>query len=507
MSVNNKLIIKNSIALYIRMLLSMIISLYTTRVVLNTLGASDFGLYSVVAGIITIFAVLKGLIASGTQRFLAFELGRGGEKQRMRDVFSTSYTLFVIIGGIIFILAETIGLWFVNNYLQIPHGRLLAANIVYQVSILSMLVSIVHVPYTASILAHERMDIYGYTGIIEPVIRLVFVLMLPILPWDKLIVYSVLMFVNSFLMTCFYVVYCNRLFDECSLKLFINKAMKTEILSFTTWNLLEVVSNESNNQGQNVLINMFFGPIVNASRAVSTQVNNAVHGFASNFVVAVIPQITKSYAGNDIKNFVQLIIRGSKFAYIVLALIMIPIIININFILNLWLEDPPEYASIFCILILIAMLVRMISEPLYTGIQATGKIKKYQIVTNSLTLLNLPICYFLFKIGRPAYDACIVSILMSAILVFSRLFFLTKLTNFPYKEYLKTIVCRCISVSIILFAISYYINSLFEKSLFEVTVFSIGSVICNIIVFFFFSLSYNERLFFTNFIKSKLKIA
>ena len=505
MSVNNKLIIKNSIALYIRMLFSMIISLYTTRIVLNTLGASDFGLYSVVAGIITIFSVLKGLIASGTQRFLAFELGRGGDKQRMRDVFSTSFTLFFIIGVIIFLLAETVGLWFVNNYLQIPSGRVLAANVVYQISILSMLISVVHVPYTASILAHERMDIYGYTGIIEPLIRLAFILLLPVLPWDKLILYSIIVFINSFFMTCFYVFYCNKRFDECSLKLFINKSMKTEILSFTSWNLLEVASNESNNQGQNILINMFFGPIVNASRAVSYQVNNAVHGFASNLIVAVIPQITKSYAANDFKDFVQLIIRGAKFAYIVLSLIMIPIIININPILKWWLGNPPEFASIFCILVLIAMLVRMVSEPLYTGIQATGKIKQYQVVTNSLTLLNLPICYILFKIGRPAYEACAVSILMSSVLVISRLYFLTRLTGFPYNEYLKTVIYRCILVSVFAYGVSYLLDLPFENNFIGIAGFTILSIISNILLFYFLSFPTGERSFLINIIKTKLR--
>jgi len=505
MSVNNKLIIKNSMALYVRMLLSMVISLYTTRVVLNALGANDFGLYSVVAGIITIFTVLNGLVASGTQRFIAFELGKGGDKQRLKNVFSTSYSLFIVVGITIFILAETVGLWFLNTYLQIPDGRVMAANIVYQVSILSMFVSIVNVPYTAAILAHERMNTYGYIGIANSLLRLAFVIILPFIPWDKLIIYSWMMFANSALTTAFYVYYCNKSFEECTLRFYIHPTMKREILSFTAWNLLEVVSNESNNQGQNILINMFFGPMVNASRAVSMQVNNAVHGFASNFVVALNPQITKSYACGDMTNFFSLIIKGSKFAYLVLSIIMIPIIVNIDYILKLWLANPPEHANIFCVLILIAMIVRMVSEPLYTGIQATGKIKRYQIATNLLTLLNLPICYVLFKIGWPAYYAFAVSILMSVVLVCSRVYFMHSLTSFPAITYIKTLVFKCLLVSFVSFVITYYINSLYELNLIWVISVSVISVLCSTLFYSFVSLTNGERNFLLGMIKNKFR--
>lgn len=507
MSVNNRLIIKNSIALYVRMLLSMVISLYTTRVVLNVLGANDFGLYSVIAGIITIFAVLNGLVASGTQRFIAFELGRGGDKQRLKDVFSTSYSLFLVVGIVIFILSETVGLWFVNTYIQIPIGREFAANVVYQVSVLQMFVSIVNVPFTAAILAHERMNIYGYIGIVQPLIRLGFIIILPFIPWDKLIIYSIMMFATSALTTIFYVYYCNKTFYECSLRFYIHPTMKGEILSFTAWNLLEVVSNESNNQGQNILINMFFGPIVNASRAVSMQVNNAVHGFASNFVIALNPQITKSYAGGDMGNFFSLIIRGAKFAYIVLSIIMIPIIVNIDYILKLWLDNPPENANIFCELILVSMIIRMLSEPLYTGIQSTGKIKRYQIATNILTLFNLPICYVLFKIGLPAYYACAVSILMSVLLVCSRMYFIHKLTDFPTSKFVGNIIIRCVLVSILSLLVTYYINSLHEESFIWLITVSILSILISTLFFILLSLTDGERRFIFGMVRVKFKLS
>lgn len=489
------------------MLLSMIISLYTTRVVLNALGANDFGLYSVIAGIITVFAVLNGLVASGTQRFIAFELGRGADRRRLKDVFSTSYSLFLVVGIVIFVLAETIGLWFVNTYLQIHAGREFAANIVYQVSVLSLFVSIINVPYTAAILAHERMDIYGYIGIVQPLIRLCFVMMLPYVPSDKLIVYSIMMFASSALTTSFYVYYCNKSFEECSLRFYIHPIMKGEIMSFTAWNLLEVVSNESNNQGQNILINIFFGPIVNASRAVSMQVNNAVHGFASNFVVALNPQITKSFASGDLANFFSLMIRGSKFAYIVLSVIMIPIIVNINYILKLWLGNPPEDANLFCVLILISMIIRMTSEPLYTGIQATGKIKRYQIATNFLTLFNLPICYILFKLGWPAYFACTVSILMSMILVASRVYFIQKIADFPTSKYLENIFFRCVPVSVLSFVLTYYISRSHEDYFIWIITVSIISILISSLLFVIFSLTKGERNFLFGMIKNKFKLS
>lgn len=503
--VNNRRIAKNTLFLYGRMLFSMLISLYTARVVLETLGVSDFGLYNVVGGVIAIFSILKSLISSGTQRFLTFEMGKGSGIETLKSVFSTSLSIFFIIAGIIFLLGETVGLWFLNNYLVIPAGRVFAANVVYQVSIISMLVSVIQLPYAAAIMSHERMDIYGYAGMVEPLLRLGLILILPFVMFDKLITYSIIVLFISVIMTTVYVVVCNRLFEECKLRFKIDKPLFKEMIGFTSFNLLESLSNMMNSQGQDILLNIFFGTTVNAAKATAIQVNNAVHGFANNFLVAIFPQITKTYASGARQDFYNLIIRGAKFAYIVLAVMIIPIFLNTDYLLQLWLKNPPLDSDLFCRLILIATIVRMLSEPLYTGIQATGKIKSYQIWTSSLMLLNIPICFILFKMGMPAFVAFFVSIFMSAILVGARLFFVHKETNFPIYRYIKTILIDCIGVTVLAYIPLYFFNQYMINGLLSFCIISGISVIWSIILFFLLSMTKNERLFIVNLIYKRVK--
>lgn len=490
---NNKRIAKNTLFLYGRMLLSMLISLYTARVVLNTLGASDFGLFNVVGGVIAVFAVLKALIATGTQRFLTFEMGKGADNKRLTAVFSTSLSAFLMIGGVILLLGETIGLWFVNTYLNIPEGREIAANVVYQVSILSMLTSSVMVPYTAAIMSHERMDIYGYVGIGEPLLKLVLVLMLPFLPFDKLISYSFITFIILLISTIAYVIVCNKLFEECKFRLIVDRPLFKSMMGFTMWNMLESISNMLNQQGLDILINIFFGTTINASRAVANQVKHSVHGFASNFLIAMFPQITKTYAAKQYREYYDLMIRGAKFSYMILAILIIPIILNIDYILFLWLKNPPEYASIFCTLVLISLIVSMVSETLFTGIQATGNVKTYQIWTSSITLLNIPLCYLLFKTGSPAYVAFIISIFMSSVLVVCRLIFIGRLTEFPVKKYIRTILFDCFTVTIIAFIPLYWINSIINQSVLDLILISFVALIWTGLLFLLFSITKGER--------------
>lgn len=473
----------------------MLVSLYTARVVLNTLGASDFGLYNVVGGVIVIFGVLKSLISAGTQRFLTYEMGKGSGIEKLAKVFQTSLSIFVIIGGVIFVLGETIGLWFVNAKLVIPEGRETAANLVYQVSIVSMLVSTVQVPYVAAITSHERMDIYGYIGIAEPLIRLVFVFLLPILSYDKLMTYAVLMLLHSIIFTILYVIICVHLFEECKFILKVDKMFFKSMIGFTSYNMLESLSNMLSNQGQDILLNMFFGTTINASKAVATQVNNATNSFGTNFLIATYPQITKTYAAGQKEECNNLMLRASKFAYIIIAILMIPLFLNTDYILVLWLKNPPEGAALFCQLILVSSMIRIVSEPLYTGIMAAGKIKKYQMVTSSLTLLNIPICYVLFKIGLPAYYALCVTILMNMVLVSSRLHFAHMEVGIPLGNYIKTIMLNCFLVTVVAIVPLLFFKHLFQQNLFHFCIVTIVSVIWSVIVYFMLSLNKEERQF------------
>lgn len=502
---DNKRIAKNTMFLYFRMLLSMVVSLYTARVVLNALGASDYGLYNVVGGVISILSVLTVLVSSGTQRFLNYEMGQNAPISRLKDIFTSSLTIYFIIYCIIFLLGETVGLWFVNNKLVVPADRMFAVNIVYQVTIIQMLLSFIQSTYTSAILAHERMDVYGYVGVGEPLLRLILISLLPFFGFDKMIAYGLIVFVMGGSVTIFYVYYCKKHFEECRFQLSRNFVQIKKMLSFTVWNLMESLSNVLNGQGLNILLNLFFGPIVNAARAVAFQVSNAVNAFALNFLIATYPQITQNYSAGNTKDFYNLMIRAGKFAFVVLSILMIPIIINIDYILALWLKTPPEGSSIFVILVLIAQLVRIPSEPLYTGIQATGNIKKYQILTNVITILNLPLCFILLKKWCDPLLVFYSTIGVNGVFVFSRLYFIRKLTKFPSVYYVKVILMKCVVPFIIALVPMLILNSCLEINTATFCLMSVIAIIWNCAIFFFLSMTNNERIYIINCVISKFR--
>lgn len=503
---SNKRIVKNTLFLYVRMLLSMGVSLYTSRIVLQLLGISDYGLYNVVGGVVAFLGILKSLMSTGTQRFLTYEMGKGATPMRLSLVFSTSFNIFMLIGLLILIFGETVGLWFINTHLVIPDNRLHAANVVYQITLLSMLVSLIQLPFSAAILAHERMDIYGYVGLAEPILKLVLVFIMPFLLFDKLIVFAVINLVVCIIITSLFFHACRNKFAECRFSVRTDRTLFRNMLSFTSWNLLESLSNIMSSQGLDILLNMFFGTTVNASRAVAMQVKNSVHGFATNFLVAMFPQITKNYAAGDYEAYYKLMIRGAKFSFIILAVLMIPLFIYTDYLLSLWLGVYPEEAGGFARLILLSLIVSMVSEPLYTGIQATGKIKKYQIITSSLMLLNIPVCYILFKCGASAYMAFIVNLFFSSLLVLCRLFFISKATDFPTLEYIKAIVVNCFAVVIVAITPIYFVNKMLETTFYTFSVITCLSIGWSSLVFFVLSLKKSEKSFVIKLIKSKIRI-
>lgn len=502
---SNTRIAKNTLFLYFRMLISMLITLYTSRVVLDVLGAEDYGLYNVIGGILVLLSVLKVLVSSGTQRFINFEMGRGSSIDKLLAIFTSSLTIFAVIGAIILILAETIGLWFLNSYLIIPADRIFAANLVYQVTIISVFVSLVQIPYTSAIMAHERMDIYGYIGIGEPIVRLGLILLLPFFPGDKLIIYSLLLLILLVGVTLFYINFCKRYFEECCFKLSKDWATCRSLVSFTVWNLLETLSNSLSGQGQNILLNMFFGPVVNAARAVAYQVNGAVQGFASNFLIATFPQITKNYSAGNYEAYYKLMIRSSKFAFLVMSVLFIPICLNTDYILSIWLKTPPENSALFINLVIIGMMIRMFSEPLYTGIQATGNIKNYQIATNVVTILNLPLCYVLLQIWPEPSIVFYVTIGLAFYFVGARVYFIKILANFPATDFLIMIMTKCVIPGLVVFLPLYFVNSRLSINLASFILISLVSVIWSCLIFATLSLNKQERQFIINMIHKKRK--
>lgn len=412
---NNKTIAKNTFFLYVRMLLYMAVSLYTSRVVLQTLGVEDFGIYGVVGGIVMMFNFLNSSMSGATSRFITFALGKGDEKE-VSETFSSALLVQCGLALVILLLAETVGLWFLEYKLVIPAERMNAARIVYQFSILAMLVRITQVPYNASIIAYEKMDIYAYVELLDVFLKLGIVFLLLIGENDKLILYSVLVFLVNLTIAFIYRFYCIRKFSTCKFTWKVKKEKLLPMLSFSGWDLYGNMSSTLNHQGINFLINMFFGVVYNAASSVATSVKSIVEVLSSNVIQAFRPQIIKNYATGDLRRMETLMYNGLKFSVLLFMLFTIPVSFEAQKILELWLGIVPESAAEFCRLLLIISLFNLINKILCIGISATGNMKRISLITGSLYLLALPVIYFIFKFfsvtPAAAYTTTIVFMIM-----------------------------------------------------------------------------------------------
>jgi len=493
-SENNKRIAKNTAMLYFRLLLTMAVSLYTMRVVLNILGVEDFGIYNVVGGFVTMFGFLNSAMASATQRFLAFEIGRK-DKIQLRNVFSMSVNIHFLIAFIILILSETVGLWFVNTQLTIPPERMEATRWVYQFSILTLIVNMVSVPYNAIIIAHERMNVFAWVSIAEVSLKLFIVFMLQWFGFDKLKFYAVLLFGLALLIRLIYGLYCNKKFKESKFRFYWDKPLFKTLASYAGWNLWGNAASVIMGHGVNILLNIFFGPVVNAARGIAYQVKGAINQFVFNFQMAMNPQIIKSFATDDLKYMHQLIYQGAKYSFFLLFTLSLPIILEAEMILKLWLKTVPEYTVIFTRLVIINILVDSISGPLMTAAQASGKIKLYQGVVGGLLMLNLPISYLFLKLGYPPEITLYVSIGISVLALYSRLRIISPLVKLNIIRYLKEVVLKIIPVTIIAIIIPIIIITNLEEcfSRLFITVFS--SLIFVGITVYLVGLGKPERLF------------
>jgi len=463
---DSKTIAKNTVFLYLRMLLTMGVSLYTSRVVLDVLGVEDYGIYSLVGGIVLLFAFFNSAMSSATQRFLAYDIGRKDD-ERLRNTFNATLFIHVGIAILILILAETIGLWFVNNKLNFPIARIEAIRWIYQFSVFTFLIGVVQVPFNSLIIARERMNVYALMSIIEVVLKLIIVYVLVVFDYDKLKLYATLIFIVSLIVALFYQLYCLRYFKEARLKWYYDKQYFNTLIAYSGWNLFGNIAGVAKGQGVNIVLNLFFGVGVNAAYGIMLQVQGAVNAFVTNFQLAVNPQIIKSYASNDRERTMWLIFKSSKFSFFLLLMIALPIIYNIDFVLQLWLKNPPPYSASFVKLCLINILIDSISGPLMTGAQATGKIKWYQIIVGSLVFLNLPVAYILLSITKVPDHIFYVSIVISLITFNFRIFFLKAGMNMSFRAFYKHVVFRIVAVTSIILTLLYLasINYHIEKSL------------------------------------------
>jgi len=480
----------------------MLVSLYTVRVLLNTLGVIDFGLYNVIGGIVVMFSFLSNTMATASQRFFSFELGRN-DILKLKQTFSLTVTIYFIISLLVFLLAETIGLWFLNNQMLIPPERMGAANWIYQFSILSFIVTIMTIPYNAAIIARENMAVYAYVSIIEVVLKLTVVYLLLIFSVDKLKLYAFLIFCTTCVISYIYLTICKRKYEECQFRFYFNKDLFNTLINFSGWNLLGTISGIANNQGNNILINIFFGPQINAARAIAFQINMAVTSFSSNFFTAVRPQLIKSYAENNMNYLLNLFYMSSKLSYFLLLFFCLPVMVEVQFILNLWLINVTDYMVIFTRLIIIYTMILSLQNPITTLVHATGQIKKYHIIVELITLLCLPISYIFLKLGYPAEYTMYISILVFTFAHFVRLWILKGLMKISIVDYIKRIISILIMVTLISLLPLIAIKAQLEYGFLRFIIVVIASILGVTINCFFIGLSRMEREIIIERIKGK----
>ena len=492
-SENSKRIVKNTSMMYVRMLLTMAVSLYTSRIVLNTLGVVDFGVYNVVGGIVMMFSFLNSSMSSATQRFLSFELGKR-DYVRFSKVFSMSVNIHSIIAILIFILAETIGLWFLNAKLVVPAERMVAANWVYQFSVFAIMLSIMNVPYNAVIIAYERMDVYAYISIVEVVLKLMIVFALEWIGLDKLKLYSALVFCVGTIVFFIYRIYSKRNFSETNYHFFWDKPLFVTLMNYAGWNLFGNIAAVTMGQGINIMLNLFMGPAVNAARAIAFQVNSAVSGFVSNFQLALNPQIVKSYAAEDLKYMHQLIFQGSKYSFFLFFAISLPIILETEYILKIWLKVVPEYTIIFTQLVILNILIDTLSGPLITAAQASGKIKVYQGVIGGLLLFILPVSYIFLKNGFEPQITHLISIVISLISFIIRLIILKKLVQLKITDFLFEVFLKTFLVSSFAVVLPLLVRWFFAESLQRFIIVSITSLVSAFVTIYKIGLNQSEKV-------------
>lgn len=493
-SADKKRIAKNTLLLYVRMLFMMLVSLYTSRVILEVLGVNDYGIYNVVGGLVTMFSMLSGSLSASITRFITYELGREGHK-RLNNIFSTAVSIQLGISIVIIFLAETIGLWFLNTKINIPDNRMIAANWVFQFSILTFVVYLLSVPYNASIIAHERMSAFAYISILEAISKLVIVLFLKIAPADKLIVYACLMSIVAIFIRFVYGLYCKKHFKECSYRLHLDKSLLKEMSGFAGWNFIGASSMVARDQGGNILINLFCGPSVNAARGIAFQVNGVVQGFVSNFMTALKPQITKSYASGNQENMINLINQGARFSFYMLLILSIPILAQTNYILELWLGFVPEHTVNFVQLVLILGICESISQPLITAMLATGRIRNYQIVVGGLQIMNLPVSYMLLHIGCIPEIVLLTAIVVSLCCLIARLCMLRKMINLPIYTFVIDVCLNVIMVSVISAIVPFILADILAETFMNFILICVLAIVLTIFVIYYVGCNRNERYF------------
>lgn len=488
----NERIAKNTIFLYFRMLFTLMVSLYTSRVILKVLGVEDFGIYNVVGGIVGIFSFISSSLAASTQRFITFELGNNNYSEINR-VFNTSLIIHVIIAFFIFILSETIGLWFLYNKMNIPLDRVNSAFWVFQFSIASMIIMLLSIPYNALIIAHEKMSAFAYISIVDISLRLVVVYLLIACEGDKLIIYAMFLFVVQIFIRSIYGYYCSHNFEESKLNIVIDLKLIKKMLAFVTWALWGNLSVAGYTHGLNILLNIFFNPIVNAARGIAVQVQSAISLLVTNFQMAINPQITKNYAASNFQRLYALIFFSSKYSFYLAMIIVIPLYFETSYLLHVWLPEVPEYSVSFVKLLSLILLIDTLANPISAAISATGIIKYYQIVVGGVQLLILPISFVFLKCGFSPIIVYVVHLSIAVIVQSCRLIFAKQLIKLPIYEYLYKVIFRILSVFILTFIITKFFHNKITGNIIALLVIVFVSILSIVISVYIIGMDVDER--------------
>ena len=503
-SANNKRIAKNTLLLYFRMIVLMLVTLYTSRVVLDALGESDYGIYNVVGGVVAMFSVLSNSLSGAISRFITYELGTGN-KEKLSRIFSTSVNIQILMALAIFGLCELIGVWFLNTKMNIPDERMEVANIVLQCSIVTFMVNLVSVPYNATIIAHERMGVFAYISILEAGLKLLVAYLIYISSSDKLMVYALLILGIAILLRLIYGIYCRGHFVEARYRVLLDRPLLKEMTSFAGWNLFGSTAYMLNTQGVNMLINIFFGVGTNAARAIAVQVDSAVTQFVNNFMTAINPQITKSYAAGDRKYLFKLVCRGTKYSFFIMYLFIVPLVLEADTILGIWLKEVPTDTAVFMRMVLFSTLATLLGNPMYTAIMATGKIRNYQIAVVSVGCLVFPLTWIAYTLGCPAYATYVIYVIIYFSLNFIRLSFLKKLMDFPISQFILPVFGRIGACAVLTFVLPTVVVFTLPPSFLRLFAVCTVSIMWSVACVYYIGLEKEERTFFLT--KARLFLA
>ena len=487
------------------MMVVMIVALFTSRIILNTLGATDYGIYNVVGGIVTIVAFLNSALGGSTSRYLTFALGEG-ILEKQKKTFGAALNLHICIALLVLIVGETIGLWFFYEKMIIPEDRVSAALWVYQFSIVTTMISFTQVPYNASLIAHEKMSIYAYVGLYEAFSKLAIAYLITISPIDNLVFYGSLLLLNTIAVQMFYRWYAAKNFSECRFSLVKDKALYKQLLSYGGWDLFGNLAVVCQGQGVNLLLNVFFGPVVNAARAIAFQIQGAVLQFVSNFMTAVRPQVIKNYAEGNVERMYSLTFYTAKFSYMLMLALVVPICCEIKFILHLWLGDAvPENTALFAVLVLVTYTWRTFHIAALMPFHAIGNIKTGNVTIGSLMIATLPIGYVLFKIGIPAYSVFLVIFAVEIVGMFAIYWLIHNYEYFPYLDIFRKILIPATAVTLLTVALPLYIINFMEDGWLRLILVCVSSETTLVLSAFYIGLNKSERSRIISLAKNKLK--